>query len=252
MRMLIAAATVVLSAISLPSWAATPIETRQVQFKAGESASTVKSSLKGYQTIDYKLRARAGQTMNVSLKTSNESNNFNVLPPGSKDVAIFNGSTSGREWSDALPADGEYTVRLYLERSAARRNETASFTLTIGITGAAAKASAKPAEEKAAASQAGVKKFNATGRIPCAQSKGQPTAPCDFGVQRAGSTATVMVTRPDGRKRAIFFENGKAIGADISQADGNVAFRSRKQSDLYFIEVGDERYEIPEAVVAGG
>lgn len=252
MRTLIAAAAIALSTTSFSTWAATPIETRQVQFKAGESAATIKSSLKGYQTIDYKLRATARQTMNVSLKTSNEANNFNVLPPGSKDVAIFNGSTSGREWSDALSADGVYTVRVYLERSAARRNETASFTLAIGITGVAAKAAAKPAEEKAAASQAGVKKFNATGRIPCAQAKGQPTAQCDFAVERAGNAATVLVTRPDGRKRAIFFENGKAIGADASQADGSGAFRSRKQSDLYFIEVGDERYEIPEAVLTGG
>jgi hypothetical protein len=35
------------------------------------------------------LPAKAGQTMRVTLKSSNVSNNFNVLPPGCKDVAIF-------------------------------------------------------------------------------------------------------------------------------------------------------------------
>lgn len=34
-----------------------------------------------------------------------------------------------------LPVDGDYTVRVYLMRSAARRNETAEYTLTVGITG---------------------------------------------------------------------------------------------------------------------
>ena len=76
---------------------------------------------------------------------------------------------------------------------------------------------------------------------------------CAFGVARdGGGTAAVAITRPDGRKRCIFFEKGKAIGADLSQADGNMKFRATKKADLYTIEAGDERYEIPEAVVFGG
>jgi hypothetical protein len=67
-----------------------------------------------------------------------------------------------------------------------------------------------------------------------------------------GGTATVVVTRPDGRTRTIFFDKGKAIGADLSQADGNMNFRSSKRGDLYLIEAGNERYEIVEAFVFGG
>jgi hypothetical protein len=112
------------------------IETRTVQFAKGTASATIKGSLKGRQTIDYTLRAKAGQTMSVSLKTSNGGNFFNVLPPGSNDVALFVGSSDGNDWTGVLPADGEYKVRVYLMRSAARRNETASYTLTVGITGA--------------------------------------------------------------------------------------------------------------------
>lgn len=95
--------------------------------------------------------------------------------------------------------------------------------------------------------------FDANGNIPCARHKGQPMGQCPFGVARdGGGTATVVVTHPDGRKRFIFFEKGKAISADLSQADGNMKFRAKKQYDLYMINAGDERYEIPEAVIFGG
>ena len=87
---------------------------------------------------------RAGQTMTVGLKTDNAGNYFNVLPPGSRDVAVFVGSTDGNDWSGTLSADGKYTVRVYLMRSAARRNETARYTLTVGITGSPATPGAKP------------------------------------------------------------------------------------------------------------
>lgn len=111
------------------------------------------------------------------------------------------------------------------------------------------------AEEKktAPATRAGAGGFDATGRIPCSQVKGQPMVQCDFGVSRAGGgSATVVITLPNGRKRAIFFNKGKATSADTSQADGYGEFRARREGDLFFIRVGEERYEIPEAVIIGG
>lgn len=101
--------------------------------------------------------------------------------------------------------------------------------------------------------RAGQGDFDATGPIPCAQYAGQPMRQCEFGVARAGGGyATVVVTRPDGRKRAIYFRMGIPIGADTSQADGYPEFRAEKANDLHLIHIGDERYEIPDAVVLGG
>jgi hypothetical protein len=101
--------------------------------------------------------------------------------------------------------------------------------------------------------RAGQGKFDATGNIPCAQSIGQPMAQCEFGVARAGGGyATIVVKKPDGRTRAIFFRMGKPIGTDTSEADGYSEFRTTKEDDLNLIRVGSERYEIPDAVVLGG
>ncbi|MGB5276321.1 MAG: META domain-containing protein [Gammaproteobacteria bacterium] len=101
--------------------------------------------------------------------------------------------------------------------------------------------------------RAGQSRFDATGNIPCAQSSGQAMTQCEFGVARAGGGyATVVIKKPDGRSRAIYFRMGKPIGADTSQAGGDPGFRVTKESDLHMIRVGNERYEIPDAVILGG
>ena len=103
------------------------------------------------------------------------------------------------------------------------------------------------------AARAGQGDFDATGRIPCARHVGQPMTECDFGVARAGGGyATVVITKPDGMKRAVFFRRGIPIGADTSEADGYGGFHADKESDLNFIRIGTERYEIPDAIVLGG
>ena len=235
-----------------PAWADSAIRSQSIQFKRGASSATLKGSIKGDQIVDYKLRAAAGQKMAVQFKPSGTSAYFNVLPPGSEE-ASFNGSVGGNDFSGELPAAGEYRIRVYLVRSAARRGESASYGLTVSVTGPASKGTVPAAKAENATQRAGMGRFNATGKVPCAQQKGQPMGTCDFGVARdPGGSATVVITRPDGRKRAIFFEKGKPIGADVSQADGNKAFSAKKESDLHHIRVGDERYEIPDAVVFGG
>lgn len=228
-----------------------------VQFAKGQSAATIKGSLTGDQSIDYTLRAAAGQTMTIKL-SAGASVNFNLLPPGSTGEALFIGSRDGSRSTTQLPTSGEYTIRVYQMGHAKSSGQRSNFTLDVAITGGTPKAAASPSaadddrlvEASARASQ---RTFNATGKIPCAQHKGQPMGPCDFGVARAGGgTAAVAITRPDGRTRVILFKAGKAVAADLSQADGDMSFGATQEADLHLIRAGNERYEIPEAVISGG
>lgn len=101
--------------------------------------------------------------------------------------------------------------------------------------------------------RAGQGQFDASGPLPCAFAAGQPMGQCEFGVARAGGGyATVVIKKPDGRTRAIFFRMGRPIGADVSESEGRHDFQATKDGDLHRIRVGNERYEIPDAVVFGG
>ena len=101
--------------------------------------------------------------------------------------------------------------------------------------------------------RAGQGDFDATGSIPCGQHEGQPMTVCEFGVARAGGGyATVVIKKPGGGTRAIFFRMGRPVGADTSEADGYGEFQASREGDLNLIHVGVERYEIPDAVVLGG
>ncbi len=101
--------------------------------------------------------------------------------------------------------------------------------------------------------RAGQGRFDASGPLPCAIAAGQPMGECEFGVARAGGGyATVVIKKPDGRTRSIFFRMGRPIGADVSESEGRLDFAATKESDLHRIRVGNERYEIPDAVVFGG
>ncbi len=105
----------------------------RIHFAAGKSSATVSGTIKGDEYIDYLLGATAGQTMTVSMATTNASTNFNVTAPGA-DAALFIGSVSGNAFTGTLSASGDYTVRVYLMRNAARRQETAKYSLSLAIT----------------------------------------------------------------------------------------------------------------------
>ena len=103
-----------------------------LSFTAGATSTKVSGKIRGYQFVDYQLPVKSGQSIEVNFTPSNLSAYFNVLPPGS-DEAIFIGSTSGNHFAGKLTAEGIYTLRVYLMRNAARRNETARYSITVRL-----------------------------------------------------------------------------------------------------------------------
>lgn len=103
-----------------------------VRFAPGSSSSTIKASVKGYHTVQYALSVTAGQKMSVQLDSRNTSLYFNVTAPGA-DATMYNSSIDGNGTSITIPANGKYLIEVYLMRNAARRNESASYDLTLYV-----------------------------------------------------------------------------------------------------------------------
>lgn len=117
--------------------------TRQVSFSGGSNGTTLSATIKGDQAVRYILNARAGQRMAVVMTTSNASAYFNVTAPGATE-ALHIGSVAGNDFDGILPAGGNYAVDVFLMRNAARRGETAKFTIRFEITGGGAANTIQP------------------------------------------------------------------------------------------------------------
>jgi len=247
---LAAATALLLLVASIPEGTFAANQTETVRFKSGQIAATLKGSVKGYDTHSYLLGARSGQVISVLFKADNNSCYFNFIEPGANS-AIHMGEVAGNEYSDTLKKNGNYRAEVYLMRNEARRGKTCHYSITFEISGAAASASS--AGSASTDAKVPGTDFNATGEIPCARYAGQPMGSCKFGVKReGGGQGSVTVFWLDGGNRVIFFQNGKPSSYDASQADGGAEMKVAQNADLFVVTIGDQRFEIPDAVINGG
>ncbi|WP_197686676.1 hypothetical protein [Cyanobium sp. NIES-981] len=99
--------------------------------------------------------------------------------------------------------------------------------------------------------------YNATTSVACGFDGGEPSGSCPAGVKRRwgeDGTTLVEITKPDGRKRALFFRGTTPYGADSAQADGSAgwSFAVSRRDDQSVIRFGPETYVIVDAFVVGG
>ncbi len=218
----------------------------RVSFAKGASSATIKGTLKGDATIDYLVNAAAGQTIEVKLEPGNTKGDFIVIPAGSPVGSMFSSFDTGeRRYSGVLPSDGDYSIRVFLNRAAARRNEVAKYVLTVAVSGRPLPP--LPAKRDA---KVGGTAFHATGMVKCVPPYESTEMPCDAGVVRRGSdgTATVELRGKNPQVvRHVLFVQGKAIAADAADP-----VSSERKGDLNTVKVGEERYEIPDAFLTGG
>jgi hypothetical protein len=220
------------------------VRTERVTLDRTSAGAIVQGQLQGREVVDYLVKGGAGQTLSVVMSASHAGAQFNVTPPES-DQAMFIGSISGRRFDALLPVDGDYTLRVGLPRSAARRDEGAVFALHVGIQGHAL----APVPASADALLRGTP-FHASGTVPCSHYLKTAVTQCQaFVTRRVGEgNATVEVRWPDGARRRVLFLKGTAVASDAAEA-----LSARHVGDACQLRVGDsERIEIPEALVRGG
>ncbi len=153
----------------------------------------------------------------------------------------------GGDFKGILPTDGDYTIRVYLMRSAARRNESSNYILTISVTG-------KPLVAIPVSQDAVIPgtPYHARAPLTCVINPYAETKPqkCEAFVIRRGfdGTATVEI-KQDGRvKRRILFLEGKPVASDSSES-----MTVTRHGDVTTVKFDSgEHYEIVDALIFGG
>jgi len=208
---------------------------KSIFFPAGKNSTSVAGTVRGHSYIDYKLSVQSGQTLNVSINSKNSSVFFNVLPPGSQDVAIFNSSSDGSSFSGVADKSGLYAIRVYLMGAAKSENQSVNFRLSVGLI--------KPATAPAVS-------FDATGQVQSSKGNAAPgSVMSDFGVKRTGfNKADLYLTYPGSTQRILRFNNGKWT---CLSKNCSVTY-SKKGDDWHLAINGTYFLIVPEAEVLGG
>jgi hypothetical protein len=218
-----------------------------VKFSRGSSSATIAGSVQGYAYTDYTLAASAGQTLTVGMKSRSTSCYFNVLPPDT-DSAMFIGDIGGTNFSRRLPDDGKVRIRVYLVRAAARRNEKASFSLNVKVTGSAVPASTSSSDAKIPGTR-----FHAKSMVPAKNYLQPELKECEaFVVRRNGTGNATVEFRTKNDRRRVLFLNGKPVSSDSASK-----MTSARKGDVTILSFGDsktadETFEVPDALILGG
>ncbi|XZG71664.1 PPC domain-containing protein [Chitinibacteraceae bacterium HSL-7] len=220
-----------------PAMASEAIPVEQVQFARGSSSAKLKGQIVGNKVQDYKLRAKAGQTLSVALNARSTSVNFNILPPGSNDVAIFSSASTGETSRKVvLEQDGEYTIRVYQMGNRKSSGTRTPYEISVAIEALEASAVTLPAH------------YDASGSVACGTRDAALDQRCTFRVVRALQSADVWVQQPGSNHyRALRYTQEQ-----FSSTDG-ASISARRISDNWKVGVGKrEVYMIPDALLFGG
>ena len=124
--------TMMLALVMPPvAWAQQPTQ-QQINLPALGHYAVVTGVIEGSDIIDYQVSGERGKVLSVDLNARPGSAYFNILPDNSE-TALFIGATEGEVADVSLPGAGDYRIRVYQMRSAARRGERSEFSLGVSL-----------------------------------------------------------------------------------------------------------------------
>jgi hypothetical protein len=116
--------------IQLNPTAASQKQPQRVRFAQGKSSATIHGHIAGFDAQDYVVAARSGQQMDIGLKASHPETYFVLYSINGKATDMNETDHYSLETTES----GDYVIRVFMMRAAARRKGAASdYTLTISI-----------------------------------------------------------------------------------------------------------------------
>jgi len=124
--------TMMLVLVMTPGTLAQQPTQQEINLPALGHYAVVAGAIEGSDIIDYQVSGKRGQILSVDLNARPGSAYFNILPDSSE-TALFIGATEGEVADVSLPGPGDYRIRVYQMRSAARRGERSEFSLGVSL-----------------------------------------------------------------------------------------------------------------------
>lgn len=104
----------------------------RLDFPETGTVQVIDGQITGGEFTDYLVTAAQSQILSVDLQSSGAAAVFNIQPQGNP-VPLFVGTRDGDVADIPAPTDGTYLIRVYQMRAAAMHDETAVYTIGIGI-----------------------------------------------------------------------------------------------------------------------
>jgi hypothetical protein len=120
-----------LAAVAPLAVAQDAIRSEPVTLTAGEPR-VITDTLGGFETVLYKIPLRSAESLSVALASSNLSNCFEIFAPGTA-KPFYLSELHGNRHDFRATAAGEYTVKVFLLRLAARDYQFAQYDLTLTL-----------------------------------------------------------------------------------------------------------------------
>jgi len=121
-----------LTALTLPVCTAVLAADQTYEVKSGASSATLAGTAKGYDVVAYVLGAKARQVLSVSFDADNRGCVFYFYNHDATEPK-HEGSVVNNKFESALPADGNYSVKVMLYRTQAREGQSCNFSITFRI-----------------------------------------------------------------------------------------------------------------------
>lgn len=94
--------------------------------------------------------------------------------------------------------------------------------------------------------------FDNIGTLECRGSVEGEVALCEYGVARDGDHSAVLVVYdPDGGERVMHFADGELAYAETAEGTASDAQGSELSGDVLVVTLGQQIYEVPQAVIVG-
>jgi hypothetical protein len=99
---------------------------------SGNAVQRFEDTITEFEIVSYVVPLRAGQSLQISLASSNASNCFDIHAPDAP-KPIYIGSESGNTHLLHAKVSGEYQVKVFLLRFAARDGQSSQYTLELKL-----------------------------------------------------------------------------------------------------------------------